>query len=56
MSSIAFSASHNASTSSDTKALEAINTILINDDEQRVDKALSILDKHWRVEYIANVL
>ncbi|MEH6456360.1 MAG: DUF3179 domain-containing protein [Cocleimonas sp.] len=59
--SIAFSASHEAQPSaslksSDAQALEALDTILTNPIEQSVDSAIANLNKHWRVEYIPNVL
>ncbi len=65
--SIAFSASHDSlkkrtadpvtnPATSEINALEAHNTILTTPFDQSVDNALAVLDKHWRVEIIPNVL
>lgn len=56
LSTTSYSASHDKSVSAESLALNAIDTILRTLDEQKIDQALTDLDKHWRVEYIANVL
>ena len=48
--------SHDKQTATESTALASIDTILRTVDDQKVDAALSHLNKHWRVDYIANVL